>query len=89
MTEDITSRVIAIIDDLGLIPLGGAAVTGDTYLDSLGMDDLDVLEVTMLVEEAFSVEITDDWVIELGIEYDEAQVRHLAAYVEKLRGIGA
>ena len=59
MSEDISSRVKKIVSDhLGI---DEAKVTDESsFIDDLGADSLDTVELVMAFEEEFSVEIPDD-----------------------------
>lgn len=56
---DLTTQLRALISDhLGIAP---DKITDDAaFYADLGCDDLDKLELTMLVEEHFNLEISDD-----------------------------
>ena len=57
-TTDITSKLTTIlIEHLGCNP---EEVTPDAGLDSLGADSLDLVEITMAVEEEFGIDIPDE-----------------------------
>ncbi|MBX3564812.1 MAG: acyl carrier protein [Sphingomonas sp.] len=57
--EEITARVTAlVVDHLGV---DGKEVTADSsFIDDLGADSLDIVELVMAFEEEFGVEIPDD-----------------------------
>ena len=59
MSEDISSKVKKIVaDHLGI---DEAKVTEDSsFIDDLGADSLDTVELVMAFEEEFSIEIPDD-----------------------------
>ena len=59
MAEDISSKVKKIVaDHLGI---DEAKVTDEaSFIDDLGADSLDTVELVMAFEEAFDVEIPDD-----------------------------
>ena len=57
-TTDITSKLTTIlIEHLGCNP---EEVTPDAGLDSLGADSLDLVEITMAVEEEVGIDIPDE-----------------------------
>jgi len=49
-------RVIKIIED----QVGNRDIQSDTKLDYIGTDSLDEVEIVMLLEEDFSIELHDD-----------------------------
>ncbi|RYE01372.1 MAG: acyl carrier protein [Sphingomonadales bacterium] len=57
--EEITTRVTAlVVDHLGV---DGKEVTAESsFIDDLGADSLDIVELVMAFEEEFGVEIPDD-----------------------------
>ena len=57
--EEITTRVTAlVVDHLGV---DGKEVTlASSFIDDLGADSLDIVELVMAFEEEFGVEIPDD-----------------------------
>lgn len=56
--EKIKETIVEILDiQLGAEP---DKITDETTFVSLGADSLDTVEIVMAVEEAFSVEITDE-----------------------------
>ena len=59
MADDIASTVKRIImEELGVDP---AKVTNDaSFVDDLGADSLDTVELVMAFEEEFDIEITDE-----------------------------
>ena len=59
MSDDITSKVKKIVaDHLGI---DEAKVTEEaSFIDDLGADSLDTVELVMAFEEKFSIEIPDD-----------------------------
>ena len=59
MSEDVSSKVKKIVaDHLGI---DEAKVTEESsFIDDLGADSLDTVELVMAFEEAFDVEIPDD-----------------------------
>ena len=59
MSEDVSSKVKKIVaDHLGI---DEAKVTDDaSFIDDLGADSLDTVELVMAFEEKFGVEIPDD-----------------------------
>ena len=59
MAEDISSKVKKIVaDHLGI---DEAKVTDeDSFIDDLGADSLDTVELVMAFEEKFGIEIPDD-----------------------------
>ena len=59
MSEDVSSKVKKIVaDHLGI---DEAKVTEDSsFIDDLGADSLDTVELVMAFEEAFNVEIPDE-----------------------------
>ena len=59
MSEDVSSKVKKIVaDHLGI---DEAKVTDDSsFIDDLGADSLDTVELVMAFEEEFSIEIPDE-----------------------------
>ena len=59
MSDDVSSKVKKIVaDHLGI---DEAKVTEDSsFIDDLGADSLDTVELVMAFEEEFSIEIPDD-----------------------------
>ena len=59
MSEDVSSKVKKIVaDHLGI---DEAKVTDEaSFIDDLGADSLDTVELVMAFEEKFSIEIPDD-----------------------------
>ena len=64
MANDLTDRIQSIVaEQLGVEPVD---VTKDaSILDDLGADSLDVVELVMILEEAFDIEVPDDAVEEM------------------------
>jgi acyl carrier protein len=64
MANDLSDRIQSIVaDQLGVEP---SEVTKDaSILDDLGADSLDVVELVMILEEAFDIEVPDDAVEEM------------------------
>jgi acyl carrier protein len=59
MSENISERVIKIVtDNLGAEP--GKVTESASFVDDLGADSLDVVELVMAFEEEFGCEIPDD-----------------------------
>ncbi|WP_137864021.1 MULTISPECIES: acyl carrier protein [unclassified Sphingomonas] len=57
--EEITTRVTAlVVDHLG-VDAGDVTPTA-SFIDDLGADSLDIVELVMAFEEEFGVEIPDD-----------------------------
>ncbi len=57
--EDIFGKVkTLIVDRLGVE--ADAVVSGATFLDDLGADSLDVVELIMAIEEEFDIEVPDE-----------------------------
>lgn len=57
--EEITTRVTAlVVDHLG-VDAGDVSPTA-SFIDDLGADSLDIVELVMAFEEEFGVEIPDD-----------------------------
>jgi acyl carrier protein len=57
--EEITTRVQAlVVDHLGVD--AKEVVTTASFIDDLGADSLDIVELVMAFEEEFGVEIPDD-----------------------------
>jgi acyl carrier protein len=59
MSEDLESRIIEIIaEQLGM---DSAEIESEsTYVDDLGADSLDIVELIMALEEEFEVEVPDE-----------------------------
>ena len=59
MSEDVSSKVKKIVaDHLGI---DEAKVTEESsFIDDLGADSLDTVELVMAIEEAFNIEIPDE-----------------------------
>ena len=85
--QDIAAIVSILADQLGIKP---EQVAPDATLRSLGADELDVVEIIMMVEEQFHVEITDEQIVhqigEGGAE-DMLTARGLAALVTASKSI--
>ncbi len=64
MVNDLSDRIRSMVaEQLGVEP---AEVTKDASIfDDLGADSLDVVELVMLLEEAFDIEVPDDAVEEM------------------------
>jgi acyl carrier protein len=64
MVNDLSDRIQSMVaEQLGVEP---AEVTKDASIfDDLGADSLDVVELVMLLEEAFDIEVPDDAVEEM------------------------
>lgn len=59
MSEDLESRIIEIIaEQLGMDP--GEIEPESTYVEDLGADSLDIVELIMALEEEFEVEVPDE-----------------------------
>ena len=59
MSEDLESRIIEIIaEQLGMDPT--EIESESTYVDDLGADSLDIVELIMALEEEFEVEVPDE-----------------------------
>jgi acyl carrier protein len=59
MGSDIQSRVTNLIaESLGVN--GSEVVPGASFIDDLGADSLDIVELVMAMEEEFDIEIPDD-----------------------------
>ena len=59
MSEDISSKVKKIVaDHLGIDE--GKVTDEASFIDDLGADSLDTVELVMAFEEKFGIEITDD-----------------------------
>lgn len=57
--EEITTRVTAlVVDHLGVD--AGEVTAESSFIDDLGADSLDIVELVMAFEEEFGVEIPDD-----------------------------
>ena len=57
--EDIVRRVKDLIaESLGVNP--GEVVPGASFIDDLGADSLDIVELVMAIEKEFNIEIPDD-----------------------------
>jgi acyl carrier protein len=64
MVNDLSDRIQSMVaEQLGVEP---AEVTKDASIfDDLGADSLDVVELVMILEEAFNIEVPDDAVEEM------------------------
>jgi acyl carrier protein len=64
MANDLSDRIQSIVaDQLGV---ESSEVTKDaSILDDLGADSLDVVELVMILEEVFDIEVPDDAVEEM------------------------
>ena len=64
MVNDLSDRIQSMVaEQLGVEP---AEVTKDASIfDDLGADSLDVVELVMILEEAFDIEVPDDAVEEM------------------------
>lgn len=55
---DVTERIIAVVKNFDQVD--GAKVTNAVkFMDDLGLDSLDVVEVVMAIEDEFAIEIPD------------------------------
>ena len=58
-TDDIVRRVKDLIaESLGV--KSGEVVPGASFIDDLGADSLDIVELVMAIEKEFNIEIPDD-----------------------------
>jgi acyl carrier protein len=78
--KTIEQRVIECIDDQLCGTVDVTTVTRAVELESLGADSLDVLEIVMMLEDEFGIEIADQDVPRLRTVDD------LVRYVERLTG---
>lgn len=77
----ITNEVIhkMLVDHLGV---DAKQITSDAALvDDLGADSLDIVELTMAIEDEFNIEIPDDD----ANQFNNGTVGDVIAYVEKKR----
>lgn len=58
-------------------------ISGDTTFEALGLDSLDLVELTMLVDERLGVEIPDDRLEDIATLDDAVRV------VDELRAVSA
>ena len=59
MSQELDRRVIEIIaEQLGMD--GGEVTPASTYVEDLGADSLDIVELIMALEEEFEVEVPDE-----------------------------
>ena len=64
MSNDLSARIQTIVADQLGVEI--AEVTKDaSILDDLGADSLDVVELVMILEEAFDIEVPDESVEEM------------------------
>jgi len=76
MAKEVTEKVKAIISEQ--LGVGEAEVTtGASFVDDLGADSLDRVELVMALEEAFDLEIPDEDAEKIGTVQDAID------YVEK------
>lgn len=74
--SSISSRIFTIISEQ--LGIGEDEIALESsFMDDLGADSLDIVEVVMMIEEEFGMEIPDDQVEELET------VSSLIKYVEK------
>lgn len=74
--EDILGKVkTLIVDRLGVE--ADAVVSGATFLDDLGADSLDVVELIMAIEEEFDIEVPDEEAEKIS------SVGEAVAYIQK------
>ena len=67
--EEITQRVAAlVVDHLGVD--AGEVKPEASFIDDLGADSLDIVELVMAFEEEFGVEIPDDAAEKIGTVKD-------------------
>ena len=67
--EEITQRVAAlVVDHLGVD--AGEVKLEASFIDDLGADSLDIVELVMAFEEEFGVEIPDDAAEKIGTVND-------------------
>lgn len=76
MSEDVLSRVIAVIAEAQKIPAEG--ITADSTFEELKIDSLDGINIVFAVENEFNVNIPDDAARSIRT------VRDVAEGVEKL-----
>tara|TARA_B100000524_G_scaffold299534_1_gene174139 strand:- start:580 stop:822 length:243 start_codon:yes stop_codon:yes gene_type:complete len=59
MSENVEDKIKSII--LNQLDVDeGAVVSGAKFIEDLGADSLDIVELVMAMEEAFSIDIPDD-----------------------------
>lgn len=81
MEDSFTTLTRLIVEQLGV---DHAQVTTDAHLvDDLGCDSLDIVELTMTIEDEFQIEIPDDD----AEAFQNGTVGTLLDYIEKQRAV--
>lgn len=79
MEDSFTTLTRLIVEQLGV---DHAQVTTDASLvDDLGCDSLDIVELTMTIEDEFGIEIPDDD----AVKFQTGTVGSLLDYIEQVR----
>ncbi len=78
MDKEATARVLHYLEKNSDRRKNGD-LSGDRYLDSIGMDSLDKLELALNLEDEFDISISDEEFAKLDT------VQHLLDLVEELR----
>lgn len=59
--DNLQERVIALLKMEGIIPEGGREIDpSDNFVEDYGADSLDMVELVMMIEEEFDIEISDE-----------------------------
>ncbi len=78
--SDISKRVIEIIHEQTGLP-DNFLLTLETTIDTIGMDSLDELELIMVIEEEFQIEIPDEIVEKYEVRAGEKTIGDIVEYI--------
>lgn len=75
--QDTYTKIVHIVAEK--LNIDAALITGDSTLEGLGADSLDMVEIIMKIEELFDIEINDEKAESL------TSLDHVVDYVQSLR----